>query len=144
LGCAQVICTDKTGTLTQNAMTARRLWVDGASFSVEGDPRKLDGGITPTGEKSHHEADLRLALESAAHASGAHLTLINDGRIEIQGDPTDAALQVLARRLEVEAPGKVLGEQPFSSQRRMASLMAHVGGHVRVYVRGAPEALLER
>jgi Ca2+-transporting ATPase len=144
LGCAQVICTDKTGTLTQNAMTVRRLWVDGASFTVEGDPRKLDGGITPTGEKSHHEADLRLALESAAHASGAHLTIINKDQIEIQGDPTDAALQVLARRLEVEAPGKVLGEQPFSSARRMASLMAHVGGHVRVYVRGAPEALIER
>src|SRR6185312_11132050 len=47
LGCAQVICTDKTGTLTQNAMTARKLWVAGLRYDVQGDPRKLDGSILP-------------------------------------------------------------------------------------------------
>jgi Ca2+-transporting ATPase len=145
LGCAQVICTDKTGTLTQNAMTARRLWVDGRAFAVEGDPRKLDGGITPVeGGGDGHEINLRLALECAAWASGAHLTVDAAGNVEVQGDPTDAALQVLARRLEMTPPGKALGEQPFTSQRRMASVMAHVDGKTRVYVRGAPEALIDR
>src|SRR5256885_1901696 len=47
LGCAQVICTDKTGTLTQNAMTARKLWVGGMRYDVFGDPRRLDGGVHP-------------------------------------------------------------------------------------------------
>src|SRR5439155_6913496 len=47
LGCAQVICTDKTGTLTQNAMTVSKLFVAGVRYHVEGDPRRLDGAITP-------------------------------------------------------------------------------------------------
>jgi Ca2+-transporting ATPase len=142
LGCAQVVCTDKTGTLTQNFMTARRAWVGGCAYNVEGDPKKLNGELTALGEQ--HEADLRLLLDTAAHASGAHLSIEADKTIEVQGDPTDAALLVLARRVGVEGPGKVLGEQPFTSQRRMASLLAHVDGHTRAYVRGAPEALLER
>jgi Ca2+-transporting ATPase len=141
LGCAQVVCTDKTGTLTQNLMTARRAWVDGCEFTVDGDPRKLDGGLTPLGES--HEGNLRLFLETAAHASGAHLHLVGD-IVETSGDPTDAALQMMARRVGVEPPGKVLGEYPFTSQRRMASLMANVDGKTRAYVRGAPEVLLER
>src|SRR5205814_93513 len=45
LGCAQVICTDKTGTLTQNAMTARKIWVAGRRFEIDGDPRRIDGEI---------------------------------------------------------------------------------------------------
>jgi Ca2+-transporting ATPase len=124
-------------------MTARRAWVAGSAFDVQGDPRKLDGQVKPAGD--HHEHDLRMLLEAAAHASGAHLSISQgDGKVEVQGDPTDAALQMMARRVGVEPPGKVLGEQPFTSQRRMASLLAQVDGRVRAYVRGAPEALLER
>ncbi len=145
LGCAQVICTDKTGTLTQNAMTARRLYLDGRAFAIAGEPRKLDGGISPLDEKGDaDESSLRMILEAAAYAAGAHLSVAADESVEIQGDPTDAALQMMARRLGVAQPGHTLGEQPFTSQRRMASLMARVDGQVRVYVRGAPEALLER
>jgi Ca2+-transporting ATPase len=146
LGCAQVICTDKTGTLTQNAMTARRLYVGDTRYDVSGDPRALDGSVTPIG-KDAHPADLRLALDCASHAAGAHLSVSPDGKVEIQGDPTDAALQMLARRAGLEPRhhgDHVLGEQPFTSARRMASVLVQHDGQVRAFVRGAPEALLER
>ena len=150
LGCAQVICTDKTGTLTQNAMTARRLYVGATRYDISGDPRALDGSITPIvtpGDAPSHESDLRLALESAGHAAGAHLSMTPDGKVEVQGDPTDAALQMMSRRAGIDPDSTrahVLGEQPFTSARRMASVLVKVDGKVRAYVRGAPEALLER
>ena len=144
LGCAQVICTDKTGTLTQNAMTARRLYVGGARYAISGEPRAVAGNITPDGEPGY-EADLRLMLLAAAHARGAHLSVDAEGHIEVQGDATDAALQVVSRRAGVEVGHEnVLGEAPFTSARRMASVLVRLEGHVRSFARGAPEALLER
>jgi len=146
LGCAQVVCTDKTGTLTQNAMTVRRLSVAGARYDVAGDPRRSDGTIAPIGsDGAPNQTDLALILLAAAHAGGAHLTVAADGAVDIQGDPTDAALQVLALRGGVDrGQGRVLGEQPFTSQRRMASELVHLDGNVRAFVRGAPEALVAR
>jgi Ca2+-transporting ATPase len=142
LGCAQVICTDKTGTLTQNAMTARKLWVAGRRFEIDG----VEGSVTPTeGTASTQELPtLHLSLAAAAHAAGAHLSIDARGAVEVQGDPTDGALLVMARRAGVEPEGRLLGEQPFTSQRRMASTLVTVGPQVRAYVRGAPEAILGR
>jgi Ca2+-transporting ATPase len=156
LGCAQVICTDKTGTLTQNAMTARKLWVGGMRYDVYGDPRKLDGGVHPATAGAPGNSlelvpgtadniDLTLALDAAAHARGAHVTVLEGGRVEIQGDPTDAALMIMSHRVDVKCEHtRILGEQPFTSQRRMASVLVGADGGIRSYVRGAPEVLLER
>jgi P-type Ca2+ transporter type 2C len=146
LGCAQVICTDKTGTLTQNAMTARKLWVGGVRYDIDGDPRILDGRIKPSsGEGGTDSIDLQTALDAAAHARGAHLTLLSDRRVEIQGDPTDAALIIMSHRHDVKCDHhRILGEQPFTSQRRMASVLIGGDQAIRSYVRGAPEVLLER
>ncbi|MCA1665261.1 MAG: HAD-IC family P-type ATPase, partial [Myxococcales bacterium] len=154
LGCAQVICTDKTGTLTQNAMTARKIWVAGTRYDVFGDPRKLDGGIQPATPSTisldlkrglPDSIDLKVALDAAAHARGAHVTLLSDRSVEIQGDPTDAALLIMSHRVDVKCEHtRILAEQPFTSQRRMASVLVGGDQAIRSYVRGAPEVLLER
>ena len=152
LGSVQVICTDKTGTLTQNAMTVREAWAGGALYLVEGAARRVDGAITQAqtsravepGFSPNIDHDLRRLAEAAAWARGAHLSDTVPGEVEIQGDPTDAAMLVLARRAGLEAHGKALGEQPFTSARRMASVLVSLQGNVRAYVRGAPEALIER
>ena len=143
LGCTQVICTDKTGTLTQNAMTARRLWVSGARYVVDGGPRALAGSVTVEGTPALDD-DLALALGAASHAGGAHLTEVDADTVDIQGDPTDAALLMMARRGGLTRGTDVLGQQPFTSERRMASELVRHGGRVRSFVRGAPEALLAK
>jgi Ca2+-transporting ATPase len=146
LGCAQIICTDKTGTLTQNAMTARAIFVGGRRFDVVGDPRRAEGTIRPAlAETPGDHIDLKTALEAAAHACGAHVTTVEGGRFEVQGDSTDAALIILSRRVQIALPhARVLGEQPFTSARRMASVLVGGDQAIRAYVRGAPEALLAR
>jgi Ca2+-transporting ATPase len=143
LGCAQIICTDKTGTLTQNAMTARRLYVSSARYDVSGSPRALDGAVTPIGGAGAPEADLALVLAAAAHAGGATL-VVTGTTVEIAGDPTDAALQMLARRAGVTPSSDVLGQAPFTSERRMASELVRTNGRARSFVRGAPEVLIAR
>ena len=152
LGCAQVICTDKTGTLTQNAMIVREAWAGGERYRVTGGARDLSGGIEhahtaramTVADQAAEDRTLIHLLEAAAWARGAHVSEGADGALEIQGDPTDAAMLILARRVELSPPGTILGEHPFTSTRRMASVLVRVDGHVRAYVRGAPEALLER
>src|SRR5262249_42650045 len=128
--------------------------VAGVPYDVEGDPRKLDGGIYPAGDQQATRGaasrlpdgnpDVRAALEAASLSRGAHLTLLDGNNVEIQGDPTDAALLMMSRRVDIGCDARVLGEQPFTSARRMASVLVAVDGQIRAYVRGAPEALLER
>jgi Ca2+-transporting ATPase len=146
LGCVQVVCADKTGTLTQNAMTVRRLWAGGATYEVGGESRDVAGAIIPTAAAGDR-ADLALVVHAASHASGARVALRPDepGKLEASGDPTDAALLVLGWK------GKGLGYQPtvtgeiaFSSTRRLATVIATEGGRSVAYVRGAPEVVLGR
>ncbi|MEO6951456.1 MAG: cation-translocating P-type ATPase [Polyangia bacterium] len=152
LGSVQVICTDKTGTLTQNAMTVRETWAGSIRYIVTGAARKLegsvataDGRVVEPGCANDSDHDLRRLAEAAAFARGAHLSDGADGTFEVQGDATDAAMLIFARRTGINANGHVLGEQPFTSQRRMASVLVQVQAtSVRSYVRGALEAVLER
>jgi magnesium-transporting ATPase (P-type) len=149
LGCTTVICTDKTGTLTENEMTVREFWVAGRRLTMSGVGYAPDGEILaggrPVPESDPLHVDLRPLLVSAALCNNARL-LPPDASSDfwrVLGDPTEAALRVAALKggvdPEVEAKSSPrLRELPFDSRRkRMATVHASPGGRV-AYVKGAP------
>jgi P-type Ca2+ transporter type 2C len=148
LGSVSVICTDKTGTLTRDEMTVRRVVVAGQTVQVSG------AGYEPTGEYSRNGSaveppeELRETLRAAVLASDARLLRGEaDGGWQVRGDPTEGALVVAAakaglRQEELEADFPRLDEIPFTSEsKRMTTLHETHDGMV-AYAKGAPEVIL--
>ena len=130
LGSVSIICSDKTGTLTQNKMTVEDYYIDGKRISAS----KID--ITDLAQR-------RLLDDSILCNDST-----NENEVEI-GDPTETALINLGSRYGVEAasvrtlyPRK--GELPFDSERKMMSTLHQIDGENRMIVKGAVDRLLER
>ncbi|MDP1650085.1 MAG: HAD-IC family P-type ATPase [Rubrivivax sp.] len=166
LGSTTVICSDKTGTLTRNEMTVVALWLPGAASGASevdgvGSAREIAvGGIgyAPHGELTAagpavdaSEPALATLLQAAALCNDAELLPPADERAgwTVLGDPTEGALLVLAAKtgidlaaLRRDAPREA--EWPFDSDRQlMATRHALPGAPQRVYLKGAPEAVLK-
>ncbi len=151
LGSTTVICTDKTGTLTQNEMTVRRVLVPGALFDVTGVGYAPDGELEPTAEgASAGAAPLATeALRAAALCCNARL-LAPDAEhpgYRIVGDPTEGALLVAAAKagvdldaLPTDAPR--IWELPFDSSRKRMTTVHEVAGERFAAVKGAPREML--
>jgi magnesium-transporting ATPase (P-type) len=151
LGCATVICTDKTGTLTQNEMTVRDIWVGGRWLAVTGVGYAPEGQILNQGQAlpTPVEGDLRLLLVAAGLCNNARLLPPNgeSSRWTILGDPTEAALRVVAAKvgLDLEAEGQEtprVRELPFESRRKRMSTVHRLRGARMAYVKGAPKEVL--
>lgn len=150
LGSATVICSDKTGTLTLNQMTVKRLWVGGRWIEVTGEGYLPQGEFKEDGRqvKAAEDKEIALVLRIGTLCNDALLSAAGRECCSIMGDPTEGALVVAAakadfnkERLELHYPR--LDEIPFQSERLyMATLHPHDGGRV-AYVKGAPERLLE-
>jgi P-type Ca2+ transporter type 2C len=152
LGAATVICSDKTGTLTRNEMTVRAIMTAEALVEVGGSGYVPEGEFTVEGVKLTETSGTRAALEKtlrgAALANDAAL-VNSDGRWKVQGDPTEGALIVAARKLGVAeselARFPRIAEIPFTSERKRHTTV-HVDrenlGELHVFVKGAPEILL--
>ena len=153
LGCTTVICTDKTGTLTQNEMTVRELWVAGRRLSVTGVGYAPEGGILadgrPVSDSDAVTADLRPLLIAAGLCNNARLLPPDPAvpRWSALGDPTEAALRVTALKggVDLQAEEKSsprLREIPFDSRRKRMTTV-HASGTVRTaHVKGAPGEVL--
>ena len=147
LGAASVICTDKTGTLTENEMTVTFFWTPSRAYTVTGEGYDPTGHIASDGTRVRASDDpvLAAALETALVCTHATLRREGPGWTMI-GDPTEGALVALA--LKGWAPevsqGRRLTEQPFSSERKRMSVLAREEGGYRLHVKGAPEVVLER
>ncbi|MFN8373575.1 MAG: cation-transporting P-type ATPase [Anaerolineae bacterium] len=152
LGCTSVICTDKTGTLTQNEMTVCNLWVAGQRWEVTGTGYEPKGQITNPRDAGNSGAitkDVRRVLLGAALCNNARVLppTADGGRWSILGDPTEAALRVVAMKaglnLEEEA-GELprLREIPFESRRKCMSTIHRSGSQRIAYVKGAPKEVL--
>jgi len=143
LGCATVICADKTGTLTMNQMTARALFFHGKRFTVSGIGYRTAGTIEAEDGASPN-FELRDLLLPFGLCNDAEL---HDGCVI--GDPTEGALLVLAAKsgLSIEqrrAHLPRIAEIPFDSQHKFMATFHHDGSQVRVFVKGALDVLLDR
>jgi Ca2+-transporting ATPase len=154
LGSASVIASDKTGTLTRNEMTVRKVVTasgsvtfEGTGYAPEGEVAREDGGVI--------DVTLRVELERAlAVAERANNATIRqkDGKWIVEGDPTEGALIVAARKagLSSETLAERLprvSEIPFSSERKLMSTIHHdteQADRALVFAKGAPDVLLAR
>lgn len=154
LGSANVIASDKTGTLTRNEMTVRivvtatgRVSFDGTGYAPVGDVHREAGGLV-NGSLRH---ELVRALAAGDRANNAILQE-RDGRWTVQGDPTEGALIVAARKAGLEATVldarlARIGEVPFSSERKLMSTVhtdAEREDRLLVFTKGAPDILLAK
>ncbi len=154
LGTTTVICSDKTGTLTQNQMQVMRIWAGGHSWAVSGDWFDPQGAfLDPDGAETDvaDHIDLRRMLAVSAYCNEAELVM-TDGRAAIRGNPTEGALVVAAAKagisrqtLEAEDGVRKLQVFPFDSTRKMMSILAHVPNMGNVLgAKGAPDVILRR
>ncbi len=145
LGEVDVICTDKTGTLTTNEMTVRRVVTADGRYEVSGVGYAQDGALT-AGEEGDTTAGsaLRELLTAGLCCNDARVEREGDA-VHILGDPMEAALIVLARKAAVEGEPRPprLDVIPFESEQKyMVTLHASQPGPV-IYVKGAPEVVLD-
>jgi len=149
LGCASVICSDKTGTMTQNKMTVTHLWSGGQTWTVDG------VGYEPTGSFYRNNQRIQLKEEKALQQMLIFGMLCNHSELNLKdndfildGDPTEGALLVSAMKAGFNRPNlledfTIINEFPFDSTRKMMSV--HVKdkqGRSFIITKGAPDVVL--
>jgi magnesium-transporting ATPase (P-type) len=150
LGSVTVICSDKTGTLTCNEMTAVEVLLPGRTFRVSGAGYAPEGGFRDGDDPVDPQAqvDLLELCRCALLCNDASLRRGEDGEWRLFGDPTEGALVALAIKAGIDASAERertprVDEVPFESERRcMATLHHDHAGRAFVYVKGAPERVL--
>lgn len=147
LGSTTVICSDKTGTLTKDEMTVRKIFCSDREIDVTGVGYEPKGELTESGQKIELDSALRELFQGAVLCSDAKL-IEDDGRWEIKGDPTEGGLIVAAAKagfrkddLEREFPRS--DEIPFSSETKRMTTFHHGKDGIVAYAKGAPEMLLQ-
>jgi Ca2+-transporting ATPase len=153
LGTTSVVCSDKTGTLTQNQMQVMRLWAGGKTWTVTGEGFDPHGFfLDKEGAKADLQAepDLRRMLIISAYCNEARLTEL-EGRPAIQGNPTEGALVVAAAKAGThraalkEENYETLAHFPFDSTRKMMSVHVRLpNGDDMLIAKGAPDVILAR
>lgn len=152
LGSTTVICTDKTGTLTENQMTVQLIWTADGLVEVTGTGYVPDGVLRDRGGAPvsvDTNVALRWSLLAGTCCNDAALARDDDGRWEVVGDPTEGAMLVAATKagLDRDRLAATLPRQaaiPFSSERQfMATLHGDGGSDHVVLVKGSVERMLE-
>ena len=150
LGCATVICSDKTGTLTQNEMTVRKIFVDGKTFDVSGTGYTPTGNFTITGipPSEINQQSIKKILEIGVLCNNAYLKQHTNNTWKIIGDPTEGAILSTAAKAgiwkeELEKRLPLLSEIPFDSERKKMSTIRSTPDSLLVYEKGAADVILK-
>src|SRR3989338_349070 len=141
LGSTTVICSDKTGTLTKNEMTVKKIYTNGHEIDVTGSGYAIEGEFLSHGKKARKK-DIEFLMKIGS--------LCNDARFidgQLLGDPTEGALLVSAAKAgllkeSLEKSSPRLGEIGFTSERKRMSTQHRLGAKTYVFTKGAPDIIL--
>jgi Ca2+-transporting ATPase len=147
LGGATVICTDKTGTLTENEMTVQDIWLPGGTINVEGSGYEPNGRFMEKGVAidPQQREDLLELLQTGVNCNTARIEPRNGDWLAL-GEPTEAALIVVGAKAGVSRGSnfKPALELSFNSDRKRMTVVEQSAGRTVAHVKGAPEIILER
>lgn len=149
LGCASVICSDKTGTMTENQMTVKELYLNGKQLYVSGDGYDIRGDYFFQRKKLNGNfPNLESMLLYGMLCNNANL-FVKKGKYNVDGDPTDGALLIAARKLgltkDYGEKYRLIKEIPFDSERKRMSVIVEDENGMRFLItKGAPDVLLPR
>lgn len=149
LGCTNVICSDKTGTLTQNKMTVKKIYMFDKFYEVSGDGYDTKGEILLNNKKVNYNANvnLRYLLECCVLCNNS--TISQNNNYKYLGDPTEIALLVLGskggiERKNIERKYRITKENSFDSDRKMMSVICEKEGEKYLFAKGAFENILAK
>lgn len=164
LGCASIICSDKTGTLTENKMTVRRIYAAGYQLSVTGSGYNTEGSFMLDNKSIDPvKVDgIRLALEIGAMCNNSVVTqnysamgkiksmFSKQENMKISGDPTEIALTIAAAKAGIthgylNSEYRRIDELPFDSDRKCMSIVCkNTRNEIYVYTKGAPDMIIDK
>jgi P-type Ca2+ transporter type 2C len=148
LGGVTIICSDKTGTLTQNKMVVQQVATLGAEYQINGEGYIPSGEFQLNGDRVNPVDDSALwsLLWGCALCNDA-LLQYNDNQWQILGDPTEGALLVLAHKAGIEVSPQSyprVQESPFDSDRQRMSIICQQAPYYLLFAKGSPESILDR
>lgn len=165
LGCTSVICTDKTGTVTENKMTVTEIFSDLKEYHTEGKGYRIAGAILDSDDHPVNTAsdpDLRKLLTAFVLCSTSEISSdvpLNtrnrartdaDGEWKVSGDPTETALLIAAAKggifkSSISESHTVINESPFDSQKKYMSVtVKNSSENIVMYMKGAPDIILRK
>ncbi|MFX1587175.1 MAG: cation-translocating P-type ATPase [Promethearchaeota archaeon] len=146
LGRVNVICSDKTGTLTKNEMTVVKIFLGGTVYNVEGVGYAIEGKIVDDrNNQVQMSENLRRFLDVCMFCNNSNVSPKNDGTNDthVVGDPTEISMKVLAMKMELDTEAEKIDEIPFSSDRKMMSVVVRIDNKLYSLIKGAPDVLLK-
>ncbi len=144
LGRVNVICSDKTGTLTKNEMTVVKIFINNKVLAVEGVGFNVIGSILEDHKPIAITPDLKKFMEVCLFCNHANVNILDElsGEDIIVGDPTEISMKILALKTHIDQDFEKLDEIPFNSDRKMMTVIGKKDGKVTAYIKGAPDVLM--
>jgi Ca2+-transporting ATPase len=146
LGRVNIICSDKTGTLTKNEMTVVKVFLGGKVYDIEGVGYAIKGKIVEDSGKplSMDTPYLKRFLEVGNFCNHSNVRFAEDGvNTEVVGDPTEICFKVLAMKMELDTIAEKINEIPFNSDRKMMSVAVKIDNQLYSFIKGAPDVLMK-
>lgn len=146
LGATTAICSDKTGTLTQNEMTITKIWTNEKEYEVEGSGYEPKGQIKFDDKKIEEEENINLLMKISTLCNDADLTREGD-QYKIIGDPTEGAMLTFSEKWgivqeDLEEKHPRIEEIPFDSDRKMMTTFHNIEENYKSMTKGAPDIII--